>query len=248
MEIHHYLAILRRRWLLVAAVPLLAGLLSLGLALARPPAYGLTARLLVTRGAAPQGSDAGLTDQREDKTAQDLPAIVSGAPFAQDVAGELAAHGRPMSQAAVQQSLGAANDQHVVYLSATTADPADAALIADVAVMLIKTNGLRYWGETRATPANPGLNVAVLDLPTQATRLNGPRAIAIDVVLRVALGFVAGAGIAFALHYLEARPAADHRPPTTDHQQEEGERGRGGDDRRLPTADRRVTAKIENRG
>lgn len=97
MELQHYLAILRRRWRLVAAVPLLAALFSLALALMRPPVYGLTARLLVTRGGAPEGSTAGLTAELEDKTAQDLPAIVGGAPFAQDVARELAARGRPLS-------------------------------------------------------------------------------------------------------------------------------------------------------
>ncbi len=232
MELQHYLAILRRRWRLVAAVPLLAALFSLALALMRPPVYGLTARLLVTRGGAPEGSTAGLTAELEDKTAQDLPAIVGGAPFAQDVARELAARGRPLSQAAVAQALHGANDLHVVYLAVTAADPADAVAIADAAVMLIKTNGLRYWGETQATPASPGLNVAVLELPVQAARLDGPRTIAIDIALRALLGLAAGVGIAFALHYLEARPAADHREQRTKNKEQRG-------DRRPPTAEQR---------
>jgi capsular polysaccharide biosynthesis protein len=222
MELQNYLAILHRRWRLVAAVPLLAALLSLALALVRPPVYGLTARLLVTRAGAPEGSTAGLTAELEDKTAQDLPAIVGGAPFAQDVARELAARGHPLSQAVVAQSLHGANDRHVVYLMVTADDPADAVAIADAAVMLIKTNGLRYWGEEQVTPASPGLNVAVLELPAQAASLDGPRTIAIDIALRALLGLAAGVGIAFALHYLEARPTTDHRPSTTDRRIRQG--------------------------
>ena len=49
MELQLYLDILRRHWLLVLAVPLLVALLSLAVALSRPPIFGVQARLLVTR-------------------------------------------------------------------------------------------------------------------------------------------------------------------------------------------------------
>jgi capsular polysaccharide biosynthesis protein len=203
MELRTYVAIVRRRWVMVLALPLLVGLLSLVVGLARPAAYTVAVRLLVTRGDAPAESTAGLTGEGEDKTAQDLPAIVSGAPFAEDVAQELARRGRTVSPAAVRQSIQAADDQHVVYLSVTSADPAEAAAIAEAAVAAIKANGLRYWGDPRATPEHPGLNVGVLDPPAQASRVNGPRAIASEAALRALLGLIAGVGLAFGLHYLD---------------------------------------------
>ena len=208
MELYHYLDIIRRRWPIVAAVPLLVALISLVAALMQPARYGATARLLVTRPGTAK-VDA------EDTLAYDLPAIVGGAPFAADVAAELARRGRPLDQALVAQALHGENQRHVVYLSATTAGPADAVAIVQVAVDLVRTNGLRYWGDTSATPERPGISVAVLDLPGEAALLNGPRAIALEVALRALLGLTASAGAAFALHYLDGGRRTNDQRPTT---------------------------------
>ena len=198
MELYLYLDILRWRWPIVAALPLLVALVSLVAALAQPPRYQATARLLVTRPGV-------TTVDAEDTLAYDLPAIAGGRPFAVDVAAELARRGRPLDQALVAQALHGENQKHVVYLSATTADPADAVAIVQAAVDLVRTNGLRYWGDSSATPERPSVNVAVLDLPAEALLLNGPRAIVLEVALRALLGLMVGIGAAFALHYLDSR-------------------------------------------
>jgi Chain length determinant protein len=210
MELYRYLEILRRRWPIVAAAPLLVALISLVAALAQPPRYGATARLLVTRPGA-------TTVDAEDTLAYDLPAIVGGHPFAADVVAELARRGQPLDQALVEQALHAENQKHVVYLSATAADPADAVAIVQAAVDLVRANGLRYWGDLNATPERPGISVAVLDLPAEAMLLNGSRAIASEVALRALLGLIAGMGAAFTHYYLgEGRSADDRRPMTDD--------------------------------
>src|SRR5262249_39700492 len=152
MELRLYLSILRRRWWVAAGLPLLVALVSGAAMLARPPRYGVTARLLVTRGPL-AGSAAGLTDQGEDKTAPDLPAIVSGAPFAHDVAQELARQGSPIDAAIVAEALQSWNQDHVVFIAAAARRPEDAVALARAAVAMIQTNGLRYWGEPRATAA-----------------------------------------------------------------------------------------------
>src|SRR4051794_17245184 len=105
MDLRLYLHILRRRWWLVVALPLLVALLSGAVALARPARYGTTARLLVTRSAVVDGSSAGLTDEGEDKTSLDLPAIVSGAPFRHDLAEALARNGRPVDEATLASAI-----------------------------------------------------------------------------------------------------------------------------------------------
>jgi capsular polysaccharide biosynthesis protein len=216
MELRHYFAIVRRRWQIVAAVPLLVGLLSLAVALTRPPVYGLGVRLLVTRGPLAGEFAAGVTATGEDKTAQDLPAIISGAPFAEDVARALASQGRTGDPSAVRRTLSASNDHHVVYLSVAADDPAEAVAIADAAIAVLKANGMRYWGSTQATAEQPGLDIAVLDPPASAARINGTRAIALEVALRTLLGLITGVGIVFGLHYLDhRRPTTDDRRPTT---------------------------------
>jgi hypothetical protein len=205
MELRLYLDILRRRWPLIVAMPLLIALVSLAVAVTQPPRYGLTARLLVTR------PSTGNVDV-EDTLAYDLPAIVGGKPFAEDVAQELTSRGHPLDEALIEQALHAENQKHVVYLSAIADAPDAAVAIADAAVVLIKTNGLRYWGDPNATPEHPGANIAVLDLPAGAALLNGPRAIAQEVALRALLGLLAGMGAVFALYYLdEGRTTDDQR-------------------------------------
>jgi hypothetical protein len=171
----------------------------------RPARYGTGARLLVTRGDAPPGSSAGLTDLREDKTAQDLPAIISGAAFRRDLAAALASQGRPLDEAALAGAVQAGSHEHVVTIAAEAASPADAEAIAVAAIELVRRNGLRYWGDPNATPDRPGLNVAVLDPPAPAAHLNGARAIALEVGLRALLGLIAATGAVFALHYLDKR-------------------------------------------
>jgi len=202
MELRLYLAILRRRWWILAALPLLVAAIS-GLAAARQPArYGTTIRLLITRG--PIGGDnaAGLTDQGEDKTALDLPAIISGATFRDDLARELARQGNPIDAAALAGALNGIRQDDVVTIAISAARPGDAVAIGPAIVALLKANGLRYWGDSRAAPGASGLNVGVLDLPDQAVLLNGPRSIAIDIALRVLLALIVAIGLVFGLHYL----------------------------------------------
>jgi hypothetical protein len=232
MELRLYLSILRRRWALLVALPLLVALISAGVALARPARYQATARLLVTRGAAPAGSTAGLTYQADDTAAEDLPAIVGGAGFRRDLAAELASQGRAIDAAALAGMLRSGNQEHVVTIAAEAASPADAVAIAQTAVELIRRNGLRYWGDPAATPDRPGLNVAVLAPPEQAGRVNGARAIVADVGLRALLAAVAAAGVAFLMHYLK-----NDRPVTIDERRETIDDGRWTMDDRRRTPD-----------
>jgi hypothetical protein len=201
MELHHYQAILRPFWPLIAGLALVAGAASLVAALLAPPTYTASARLLVTR-SADFGPGAGLTPNNEDTTALDVPAIIAGEPFRRDLARALTAAGGD-GPATVR----AAADQRVVTLTAEAARPEVAVAAVRAAADLLAANGLRYWGDRRATAARPGLDVAPLALPAAATRANGPQAIALTVALRALLGLAAGVGLAFALHALGAAPA-----------------------------------------
>jgi len=203
MELRLYLAILRRRWWLLIALPLLVAAISGVTEVRQPARYGTTVRLLITRGPIAGDNAAGLTDQGEDKTALDLPAIISGATFRGDLARELTRQGTPTDAAALAGALNGLRQDNVVTIAISAARPEDAVAIGPAMVALLKANGLRYWGDPRAVPGMPGLNVGVLDLPDQAMLLNGPRAIAIGLALRALLALIAAVGLAFGLHYLD---------------------------------------------
>jgi hypothetical protein len=204
MELRLYLAILRRRWWILVALPLLVAIISGVVAASQPARYGTTVRLLITRGPIAGEGAAGLTDQGEDKTALDLPAIISGATFRSDLASELARQGHPIDAAALAGALSGIRQDNVVTIAISAARPAEAVAIGPALVALLKANGLRYWGDTRAAPGATGLNVGVLDLPGQAVLLNGPRAILADVALRTLLALIVAVSMAFGLHYLSA--------------------------------------------
>lgn len=202
MELRLYLAILRRRWWMLVVLPLVVALISGVAAASRPARYGTTVRLLITRGLISGDGAAGLTDQGEDKTALDLPAIISGATFRSDLARELTGTGHPIEAAALAGALNGFRQDNVVTIAISAARPEEAVAIGPAIVALLKANGLRYWGDPRATPGTPGLNVGVLDLPDQAALLNGPRAIMIDVALRALLALIVAVGLSFGLNYL----------------------------------------------
>jgi capsular polysaccharide biosynthesis protein len=207
MELHLYVAILRRYWLTVLLVPALAALISAGVLIAQPARYSTGVRLLITRGVTPDDSTAGLSSGGEDSTAQDMAAIVSGMTFKRDLAQELAHRGHPVDERVVAQSIQASNQQRVVSIVVTAPQPDTAVAIAQAAVDLLQRNGLRYWGETRVNAKQPGINVGVLDPPAPATLVDTPRTIAREVALRTLVGLLAGMGLAFARFYADGQRA-----------------------------------------
>lgn len=202
MDLHLYIAIIRRYWLIVVVLPLITLMVSLVTALMQPPIYGLSAQLLVTRGLVAGDSTVGLTEASEDKTAQDLPAIISGSRFHNDVVEQLSRQGTPLDVGVVAGALSASNQDHVVTIGIRTSVPGDAVAIAQAAVVALETNGLSYWDDDApVTPELPGLNVSVLNLPTEAVQVNGLRSMAIEVFLRTFIGCIVSIGIVFFIHY-----------------------------------------------
>lgn len=208
MQLREYLAILRRFWPLILLLPLLAGGLSLALALRRAPVYQATARLIVTQASlesatpAPQPAlDDGATWANSEYILDDLPAVLRSNLFAQDVALAMAAEGYPLDVGAISGGLSPEVTHRSVYLSATAANPETALALARSAVATLQRGGLKYWGRA----PEGGLEVAVLDPPLAATPVGGLRDLLFDVAARTALALAAAIGIAFLLHALDDR-------------------------------------------
>lgn len=204
MELGPYLNILRRHWWMIVALPLLVALVSTAVALAQPARYGVLVRLLITRDPGHSGV-AGRTADGEDTTAQDVPAIVQSAAFRADLAQELARRGTPADPAALAGAISAATSEHTVALTVADVQPDRAIKIAQALIAVLQTQGLRYWGDPSAAAGNASLLVGVLDPPTQAMRLNGPRALGLEVGLRTLAGIGAGFGLATGLDFYQRR-------------------------------------------
>ncbi len=207
MQLHEYLHILRRFWLLVVLLPLLAGGLSLALTLGRSPAYQAAARLIVTvapppaAGQALTALDDGATWTTTEYVLDDLPFVLQSATFAADVRATMSAEGYQLDPGAIQGGLRPEITHRSVYLTGTAATPELAAALVRAAVSTLQRGGLKYWGRA----SEGGLEVAVLDPPGNAAPTIGLRDVAQDAALRAALALVAGVGLAFLVHALDDR-------------------------------------------
>jgi len=214
MQLRSYAAILRRFWPLIVSLPLVVGVLSLGLRLAQPPRYGAVARIMVTQpyhaqqpGKTVPFADVNITHSWESSefVLDDLPQVVASRAFADDVSAWLAQQNYPVvSPFVIQGSLDAENFHRSVTLSARADTPDTAAHLLEGAIANLQANGLAYWGyAVEEGNEHNSLNVALLDPPTPTGTLNSPRQVALDVGLRAALALAAGGGLAFLLAYLD---------------------------------------------
>lgn len=202
MDIPFYIRILRRRWRLMAGLTLAVALASAGVAALRTPRYTTSMLLLVTRDEQATGA-AGLSDQREDTTAQDLPAIIQGAALQHDLAAELARRGWPPE--AGTPSIMSSYSEHTVHVTIEAGAPDQPLLAAEALLAMLRHGGLAYWGDPDATAERPGLNIGILAPPAPAVPKQGPRALAIELALRSLLGLGAAAGLALLIERAERK-------------------------------------------
>lgn len=211
MQLREYLSILRRYWLLVALLPLVAGSISLALALSRPPTYQATTRLLVTlapsAGAVLPNLDDGATWTTTEYILDDLPFVLQSATFAEDVRATLAAEGYTLDLGAIQGGIRPEITHRAVLLSATAATPELALALVRGAVATLQSGGMKYWGRA----SSGGLQVAVLDPPGSAAPLGSLRDLVQNVGVRVLLALAAGVGLALLLHALDDRLRSSHQ-------------------------------------
>jgi capsular polysaccharide biosynthesis protein len=208
MELRHYFNILRRSWPLVIGLPLLVALLTLGSSMFGPQRYGARVAMTVTQQpVAPNEATLTLPDYNNyhswatsEFIVDDVPQIVKGQLFARDVAAYIQQqHGRDVPVGAIQNALSADRTHRTVYLNVEAGSQEDATQIAQGAVAMLQTNGLKYWG--RAQTAQ--LDIAVQDAPESAAPLSNTRTLILDVAVRTLLALILAIGIAFLRHYLD---------------------------------------------
>ncbi len=208
MQLRHYFSILRRFWLLIVALPLVVGLVSLALALVQPPTYSSQASLMVTQTPRIPAGTAEFPDFNLNHSwlgsefiLDDLPQVVTSRAFAEDVSELLAAQGYEVAPEQVQHGMEAEVLHRLVTIDVTAVQPQQAEAMARGAVEALQVNGLHYWD--RASGEDNGLSIAVLNPATPAASLQGTSQLVLEVGLRVALALAAAVGIAFLWYYLD---------------------------------------------
>lgn len=208
MHLYEYLSILRRYWLLVLLPPLIAGALSLALALGRAPAYQASALAMVSRAPLSAPAPSPLPDVDERSTwmtteylLDDLPFVVGSAAFAADVQAALADEGYQIDVATIRGGVRADVTHRAVTFRAVADTPEAASAVLRATLATLQSGGLKYWGRASAG----GLHVAVLDPPGEAAPVAGRREVLRDVALRVTLALAAGVGLAFLLNAFDDR-------------------------------------------
>jgi hypothetical protein len=207
MQLRAYLVPLRRFWIIVLLLPLLAGGVSLAMGLRQPTRYQAIVRLMVARSLIDTKRDAGLPDFNDSYAwtttefiLDDLPLVVASEVFAGDVSAAVAAAGYDLPPSAIRGSLSAEVLHRSVFVSAVADTPELALAMLKGSIEALRTNGLGYWGRGQG-----GLNVAILD-PAQATgSVGGLRAALVSAALRAALGLAVGVGLALLISYLDDR-------------------------------------------
>ncbi|MFQ5855796.1 MAG: YveK family protein [Anaerolineae bacterium] len=202
MELRAYWAVVRRHLWVVAGLPLVMLLVSLGLRMLGGPAprlYRATTSLLIDVPPLPAKPGMGF-DPRESAAqaaeflVDDFSQFVTKDAFAELISERLADHGIDVPAGAVSASESSETRHRIVTLWVTWPDAEQAGAIARAAGEVAQAGIDRYFarsgvvsvlGEPRVQPVAPPLREQ-LDLP-----------------LRVALGVLAGLGLAFLLDYLD---------------------------------------------
>ncbi|NJN67609.1 MAG: hypothetical protein HC884_13310 [Chloroflexaceae bacterium] len=210
-QLFHYLKILRRFWVLVLALPLLVGIISLGAGLTKPQRYRSQARVLLSQAPYQQEQVLPFPDinllnswQGSEFILDDVPSVVRSRALAEDVSAWLASTSRtddPIDPALIQASLDGEKFHRTVTLTSIASNPDLSIAFLEGAIAALQSRGLAYWG--RSSEPGGGLSVAVLDPPTPAQPLNSARSLVLNVGARSGLALAAAVGLAFLLHSLD---------------------------------------------
>jgi capsular polysaccharide biosynthesis protein len=204
MELREYVAIIRRRWLIIAALTLFAFAVGAFFMFRGPRAYEASIRIAVSAGADARADAAPYAYYRDyyawlssEYLADDLSEIVKSDAFAEDVRRHL---NEDLSGASIRQVLRTRKTHRILEITVQAPSEDQAQRLSTAVAEVIRVQGAKYLAQL-ATPAS---QIAVIDLPSvkPATTTGF---VAADLGLRGALGLVAGLLVAFLAEYLDSR-------------------------------------------
>jgi capsular polysaccharide biosynthesis protein len=205
MELREYWRILRRRWWLPVGLALAVGILTLVIQKPwqpRPPAHSAAMRFNV--GVKPERIPGVYTYDRyytmltSEYLVDDLGEIVRSQVFAQEVSRRTAEQGIVVPAGAIGSSTQPGKLHRILTVTVNWPDAAQLEVIADAVAATLTEGSAGFFAQFSADEAD----IRLIDPPVIAA-VGAPARQRLDLPLRVALALVAGAALAFLLHYLD---------------------------------------------
>ncbi len=222
MELRQYIAVIRRRWPLVAIIVVLSALFSLGLLVTQKPTYTAFTRLSMRQQSLPAqpptATQPGFFTYNDyynwvatEYASDDYTQIVPSQAFAARVLEKLKGQYPALSVGTVQAALAADRKQRELTISASSADSGLAVAIARAAGQVLTDMSV----PTATTPNTNGVAIhdnmlfALLDEPSGAG--SNQSRLRLNAALPVVVGLALGLALAFLLEYLDnsLRDSAD---------------------------------------
>jgi capsular polysaccharide biosynthesis protein len=208
VELREYVAVLQRRWPIVAALTILTLLVSGVFALRGPKAYEATVRMTVSVGnpavgAPPEAEAPPYVYQRDyyqwlasEYLADDLSEIIQSDAFTARVSSRI---NEEVTKADIRDVTRVRKTHRILDITIQAARPDLAQRVMAGIIQEIQQNGGLYLAELAS---NRGQIVAIDD--TQVKSATTTRSLAADLGLRGALGLFAGLVLAFIVDYLDS--------------------------------------------
>ncbi|HUV73356.1 MAG TPA: Wzz/FepE/Etk N-terminal domain-containing protein [Anaerolineae bacterium] len=203
MELREYWTILWRRWWVIVALLLLV---LAGSIFSRPhpiPMYQASMRFTIGVSSESDGGRVTMDPLysaylASEYIADDFTEIVRSESFAGDVSARLAGQGIAVPPGAIQGFTVAEKQHRILTMVITWPDEAQLRAIAQAAGETLEEENAKYFKQL----GSEGAEVFVIDSP-RVVPLGVGLKDSLEIPIRLALAVLAGAGLAFLLHYLD---------------------------------------------
>lgn len=201
MELRRYWGIVWRRFWIVVLLPLVVAVVSIATSFFGDVAYEATMRMIISIPPEPKigpyfSYEQVYSWQSAEYLIDDFSEVIRSQAFAQDVKTELGDGSFDVASFAGAQRTS--KTHRILTLKMTSSDPEQAQRIAQAVARVIETKGKDYFAQLNQAAAQ----VKIID-PPQVARVGTGFIGYFNLVLRIALGFIAALALVFLLHYLD---------------------------------------------
>jgi len=208
MDLRHYVRVLRHRWLLIVASPILAALAAGIISLLLPPVYEANVELLVRPAQPLATTDPNVANLTTDQISRTYAALMTLRPLLVQVSGQLGLTVRPED---LQKEITVTPETNTEILDVAVRDtnPALARDLANqlVAALIAEVKGFQQQ-ETQLPNSRTGDDLVVVSpavLPDRPVSPNLP----LNVAIAFAAGLLVAVGFALLLDYLDQSVKSD---------------------------------------
>lgn len=201
MELREYWAIAVRRWRLIVAITAITLMASVLMLAFGPKFYKSEIRLTVSVRPEPRLGNYYTYDRyytwlSSEYLVDDLGEVIKSDAFTKDVSERLG--GMYLSKESIRRNLSTKKTHRILTVTVTTENPHYSYLIAKAIRETIEEKAPEYFAQLETHDAM----IRVLDDPSAQAEMSRLR-LALEIILRTAVGFLAAVALAFLLNYLD---------------------------------------------